>query len=104
MLAVWVSAKRSELRVPLVFLFCFVFKHQGVLELLDNANRNSMLISKLNGSSHSVRVCMELPTIKNVFSYVPTSKRLYADVTCSELIGTKSMELQSMVNYLKKRI
>lgn len=46
---------------------------------------------------------MEFPTIKNVFSYVPTSKRRYADVTCSELIGTKSMEPQSMVNYLKKK-
>lgn len=46
---------------------------------------------------------MEIPTIKNVFSYVPTSKRCYADVTYSELIGTKSMEPQSMVNYLKKR-
>lgn len=46
---------------------------------------------------------MELPTIKNVFNYVPTSKRRYADVTCSELIGTKSMEPQSMVNYLKKK-
>lgn len=46
---------------------------------------------------------MELPTIKNVFSYVPTSKRRYADVTCSELIGIKSMEPQSMVNYLKKQ-
>ena len=45
---------------------------------------------------------MELPTIKTVFSYVPTSKRLHADVACSELIGTKSMEPQSMVNYLKK--
>lgn len=45
---------------------------------------------------------MELPTIKNVFSYMLPLLRDDADVTCSEIIGTKSMEPQSMVNYLNK--
>lgn len=45
---------------------------------------------------------MGLPTIKNIFSCVPTSKNVYADDTQPVLIGTKSVEPQSMVNYLKK--